>query len=153
MQKSVKCQADFLLVHKKLPGQLLIGPKKYCNVISKIKTAKSKHQIIHSANSSANSIKSIHQKQLQNAWYSYTALLLLWLYKIPWRFHQGWPKKNTFKDMSDMLTMCRLFSYWLYYCWLFYRALWVLHGAGLLLWLIPMFNILQNASVLFKSLI
>ena len=75
MQKSVKCQAGFLLVHKKLPSQLLIGPKKYCNVILKIKTAKSKHQIIYPANSPANSIKSIHQKQLQCLIFLYCAVL------------------------------------------------------------------------------
>ncbi len=51
--------------------------------------------------------------------------------------------------MSDVLTMCRLFSYWLYYCWLFYRALWVLHDAELLLRLISMFNVLQSTCVLF----
>jgi len=51
--------------------------------------------------------------------------------------------------MLNVSTTHRLFSYWLYYCWLFYRALRVLHSTELLLRLISMFNILQSACVLF----
>ena len=142
-----------------VPSQLLIGSKSSatwslpsCDLeIHEKRKIKTSIQFKNLSKITSNNSFSRFNNSLKNFDKTSNACHLLYqlsFYKISWRFHRGWAKKISFKDVSQMLLSCRFSSYLLCCCWLLCREL---HSCiDLLLRLISTF--LQNTSILFLKM-
>ena len=97
-----------------MPSQLLIGSKSSATwslpsrdlKIHEKRKIKTSIQFKNLSKITSNNSSSRFNNSLKNFDKTSNACHLLYqlsFYKTSWRFHQGWPKKNAFKDVSDVL--------------------------------------------------